>query len=93
MPRRTHRASRPDSGPGGGDEQEIAVVEAQGGELDEAAPDRTPPGQPVRLTGPERAEQLVQARHPVPTVGDAGVALEALVERDALLLQPAEPGP
>lgn len=29
--------------------------------------------------------------HPVPAVGDEGVALEALVERDALLLQPAEP--
>ncbi|MGZ8974773.1 hypothetical protein [Methylomagnum sp.] len=44
-----------------------------------------------RRASPTQAEQPVQARHPVPTVGHQGVALEALVERDALPLQPAEP--
>ena len=33
----------------------------------------------------------VQAHHAVPAVGDEGVALEALVGRDALPLQPPEP--
>ncbi len=76
---------------GGGDEEELAIVQAQRGEMDKAAPDGTVTRQPMALAGRERAEQLVQAHHPVPGVGHAGVALEALVERNALPLEPAKP--
>ena len=76
---------------GGGDEEELAIVQAQRGQVDEAAPDGTATRQPMALAGRERAEQLVQAHRPVPGVGHAGVALEPLVEGDAVPLQPAEP--
>lgn len=69
----------------------MANVQAQRGEVDEAAPDRTATRQPMALAGRQRAEQLVQAHHSVPGVGRAGVALEALVERNALPLEPAKP--
>lgn len=71
--------------------EELAVVQVQHGQVDEAAPDRALPRQQAGLAGLQRAEQLVETHHPVPTVGDPGVALDALVEWDALLLQPAEP--
>ena len=74
-----------------GDEQKLAVVQAQRGEVHEAAPDRAAAGQVPAFAGLQRAEQRVEAQHPVPTVGYPGVALEALVERDAPALQPEEP--
>lgn len=75
----------------GGDEEELAIVQAQRGEVDEAAPEGTAARQPVALAGFERAEEGIQAHRPVPGVGHAGVALEALVERNALPLEPAQP--
>lgn len=44
---------------GGGDEQEVAVVEAERGNMDEAALDRSASRQVVRLAGPKRTEQFV----------------------------------
>lgn len=76
---------------GGGDEEERAIVQAQRGQVDEAAPHGPPPRQPMALAGLERAEEPVEAHRPIPGVGHAGVALEALVEREALPLQPQEP--
>jgi hypothetical protein len=55
-------------GAGAGDEQEAAVLQAQRGEADEAAPDRAAARQAAAFAGLERAEQRVQAQHPVPRV-------------------------
>lgn len=74
-----------------GDEQEVAVLQAQGGDVDEAAPNRAAAGQAVAFAWLQRAEQHVQAHRAVPGVGHEGVALEPLVERDAVPLEPAEP--
>jgi len=48
-------------------------------------------GEQAALAGLERAEQRVGPHHAGPGVGHEGVAPPALVERDAVLLQPAEP--
>jgi len=63
----------------------------QRGQVDEAPPDGPPPWQRVAFARLERTERPIEAHHPIPGVGDAGVALEPLVKGDALLLQPAEP--
>ncbi len=44
---------------GGGDEEELAIVQAQRGEVDEATPEGTATQQPMVLAGRERTEQLV----------------------------------
>ncbi len=81
-------------GPGcarGGNREEFAVVQAQHRQVDAAAPDRTPSRQQVRLAGFERTRERVHTHHPVPMVGDEGVALDPLVEGNPLRLQPVEP--
>lgn len=77
--------------PKAGDEQKPAVLQTQRGQVNEAAPNGPPPWQRVAFAGLERTEQHVEAHRPVPGVGDEGVALEPLVEGDAVPLQPAEP--
>ena len=75
----------------GGQDEQLAVLQAQRREVDEAAPDRPPPRQQVRLAGLERAQERVDPHDPVPVVGDERVAFDALVEGNPLRLQPAEP--
>lgn len=75
----------------GGQNEQLAVVQAQRRDVDEAAPDRTPPRQQVGLAGLERAQKRVNPHHPVPMVGDEGVAFDPLVEGNSLRLQPMEP--
>lgn len=75
----------------GGQDEPLAVVQAQRGEVDEAAPDGSPSRQQVGLAGFERAQERVNPQDPVPVVGDEGVALDPLVEGNSSRLQP--PGP
>ena len=76
---------------GTGDAQEVAVLQAQRGQGDEATPDWASDWQATALAGLERTEPLIQAHHAVPSVGHAGIALQPLVEWEALALPPAEP--
>ncbi len=76
----------------GSQDDPLAVIQAQRREVDEAAPDREPPRQPVGLAGFERTQEYVDPHDPVPMVRDERVALDALVEGNSSCLQPAEPG-
>lgn len=75
----------------GGQDEPLAVVQAQRGEVDEAAPDGSPSRQQVGLAGFERAQERVNPQDPVPVVGDEGVAFDPLVEGNSSRLQPPEP--
>ncbi len=59
--------------------------------MDEAAPDRTPSRQQAYLARFKRTQERVDTHHPVPRVGDEGVAFDPLVEGNSLRLQPMEP--
>ena len=76
----------------GGEDEQLAVVQTWRREVDEAAPDRTPPRQQVGLAGFERAQERVDPHDPVPVVGDERVAFDALMKGNPSRLQPPEPG-
>jgi len=76
---------------GTGDEQELPVVQAERGEVDETPPDRAMAREVLTFAGFERGKQPVEASHLVTPVGREGVTLEALIEGDVVLLEPAEP--
>ena len=76
---------------GTGDDQPVAIWQTQRGQRDETAPDRTAPRQVHGVAGLKRSEEPIRTDQLVPGIGDEGVALEALMKRDARLLQPGKP--
>lgn len=75
----------------GGEDEAFSIVQPQRREVNEAAPNRVAPRQPVPLAGFERTPQDLDLQRLVPAIGHQGVAFEALMEGNPSRLQPPAP--